>query len=301
VPKLQELTISAESISLFQLKCFGKNYWTDVYGGWDMDDDDDDADEDDRYEIGTPADSDRANFAAFDELTHLHLYFANMDMMTNKLLGMVQALPKLTHLRLTRPSSRYTDTSDLESETAHHGDLAEALEVLLGDERRTDKGPSKLEMILVQVGPDTSQYVLEKILYVQRVYPSRLQVFAPSGIRPFKMTRAQWVEQIANPVKDMLGLNMTNSQLETMIAAMTLGRKVSEIKIVDTEEEVAAGLDEPSVTDKCERRAFKQWWNRSMVQGSKVFVVALMSMNSHGLSSNGCIALESSNDLSIRL
>lgn len=268
IPKLRELTISAEAFGEAHLKAFGKNYWTKINGRFEDDDE-----WGDKYHEGEElrqrierrkvrrarkaAVEAKANFSALEELTHLHLYFAKMDMMDNELLGFVEALPKLTHLRLTRPSSFFMDTTDLEGDTAHHGDLGDAIEALLGDE-------AKLQMIILQLSSNLGECVLEKLFGLHLHYPDRLQILIPRGIRPYKISKARWSEEIEKPIKQLKdSYKGIQPDWEDILLQQNYGRKKNELLVVDNEEAAKVGLDSVQVTDACEERGFQHFAQRA--------------------------------------
>lgn len=149
VPKLSELTLSAHTISQEYLESFGLIF-PDDWLLWE-----DEVPEEKRQ---------AANFGAFEHLTHLHLYFANLDNMDNSLLNMLMNLPRLTHLRLSRPESYYESRYDLEGDTMHLADISEAIPRLLAKRR----GCVKMESIIMQVGTSFDERVMNKLTQLQR-------------------------------------------------------------------------------------------------------------------------------------
>lgn len=174
VPKISELTISADTFNWDHLEAFDKRYYTHF------------------QEANVDAErKQEANIGAFDNLTHLHLYFANLDMLDNDLVGLLLHLPKLTHLRLSLPVSEYQGSIDLDEiksrwredhllpDWERDADLCDSIELLL----RERDGVTPLECIIVQVGYQMEMEIIEKLQIMQcmdHCY-DRLQIIVPAG------------------------------------------------------------------------------------------------------------------------
>jgi len=164
VPKLKELTLSAHTITQDHLSSF--NLFLPDWFDYDQ-------------ESVSEEDQLGANFAAFSELTHLHLYFANLDDMNSKLLKMLLNLPKLTHLRLSRPYSYYESRYDLEGDTEDLADMSMAIPRLLSKRRNC----VRMQSIIIQAGTNFDSRVMKKLEQLQRK-EKRLQLIYKKLAKP---------------------------------------------------------------------------------------------------------------------
>jgi hypothetical protein len=155
VPKVTELTLSAHTIS----KDFSHSHnikFHDWFCEWNS-----------YYPVSNEL-RQLSNISSFDNLTHLHLYFANFGNLDNSTLLFVWNLPKLTHLRLSRPSSRYVNRDNIEEmpgEMQRLSDLSLALVRLLS---RAIFAP--IQSIIVQLDSDFDKRVLKELIKVQDHY-----------------------------------------------------------------------------------------------------------------------------------
>jgi len=156
VPKLHELTLSAHTITLEHLSSFSLS----DEGSIEQD-----------QSTSVSEDCLAANFGAFEHLTHLHLYFANLDNKDNLLFKTLMNLPKLSHLRLSRPQASHRKRQDSGIYMLHQPDLSEAIHRLLGEREKR----AKMESIIVQCGTDFDSRVVDKLLQLQKS-DVRLQV-----------------------------------------------------------------------------------------------------------------------------
>jgi len=148
VPKLTELTISAHTIADEYLQMFKlypeQDGMTYEYQPWYRD-------------TISKEEQLGANYAAFSEVTHLHIYFANLDNGDNMLLNFIVQLPKLTHLRLSRPVTEREERYDPEGDTEYLADISHTILFLL--ERRLDRFV-KMQSIILQLGSNFDRRVL---------------------------------------------------------------------------------------------------------------------------------------------
>jgi len=183
VPKLRELTLSAHTISSEHLAAFNLSL------------SDEQLDKDQSKRV-SEEDCLAANFGAFGNLTHLHLYFANLDDNDSLLLKMLMNLPKLTHLRLSRPQSAHQNRRDSGVQMLHQSDLSDAVVRLLGER----ENGVKMKIIIVQFGTDFDDKVMDKITQLEQT-DERLQVVKKTSAKQEITSRKVDANAIANTQK----------------------------------------------------------------------------------------------------
>lgn len=160
LPKLRELTISADTFNHYHFD-YDTNSWREkiLLGP-------------DHISLDRRA---PASFNTFNQLTHLHFYFANLNRKDNELLAFLLHLPKLTHLRLTRPPSAMRNTIYMEGNLGLYGGLGEAVKILLEDRSEN----AKLETVIVQIDKHSDEDIVAKLSEIQRLHQDRLFIINP--------------------------------------------------------------------------------------------------------------------------